>query len=587
MPHDLLVENGSLIDGTGAPPRRADVAIRGGRVVELGDLAGALAERTIDAEGALVTPGFVDLHSHYDGQVSWDADLLPSSAHGVTTVVMGSCGVGFAPCRARDRDALIALMEGVEDIPGSALAEGMRWAWETFPEYLDAIDATPHAIDFAAHVPHDALRVFVMGERGIRGEAATDEDVAAMRAELRRALEAGAVGFSTGRTDNHRSRSGAATPAAEASARELVGIAQAFVGLDHGVMQAVSDFDMAAGRDRFDAEYDLLEAMAAAAPGHALSLSLMQRDQDTAQWRRILARAEQATARGIVTRVQVAPRGIGVILGLEATFHPFIGFPSYKRIAQLPLPERVARMREPAFRAQLLSEKSEKVAGDGSSVPPLADILLAMIEMIAFRIFRLGERPSYEPTSDQSLGAKAAKRGVSALEEILDAMLENDGHELLYFPVYNYCELNFDAVREMLVHPLALPGLADGGAHVGTICDASFPTFLLSHWCRDRATGRIALERGVQMLASDTARHLGMHDRGELRVGQRADLNVIDFACLRLHRPRLVADLPAGGKRLLQDVEGYRATVVGGVVIAEHDRLTGERPGRLVRVGAR
>lgn len=587
MAHDLLVRNGMLIDGTGAPQRRADLAIRGGRIVAIGDLAGEAATRTLDAEGALVTPGFVDLHSHYDGQVSWDADLLPSSAHGTTTVVMGSCGVGFAPCRAGDRDALIALMEGVEDIPGSALAEGMRWGWETFPEYLDALDAAPHTIDVAAHVPHDALRVFVMGERGIRGEVATDDDIAAMRYELRRGLEAGAVGFSTGRSDNHRSRSGASTPAADVGARELIGLARAFDGLEHGVLQAVSDFDMAAGRDRFDAEYDLLEAMAAAAPGHPLSISLMQRDQDTEQWRRILARAESATARGLVTRVQVAPRGIGVILGLEATFHPFIGYPSYKRIAHLPVAERAAQLREPAFRAQLLSEKSEKVAGDGSSVPPLADILLSMIDMIAFRIFRLGEQPNYEPTPEQSLGATAARRGVKALEEILDAMLENDGRELLYFPVYNYCHLNFDAVREMLMHPLALPGLADGGAHVGTICDASFPTYLLSHWCRDRATGRIPVERAVQMLSGDTARHLGMHDRGELRVGLRGDLNVIDFDGLRLFRPRLVADLPAGGKRLLQPVAGYRATVVAGTLIAENDALTGLRPGRLVRMGRR
>jgi N-acyl-D-aspartate/D-glutamate deacylase len=586
MSFDLLVVNGTLVDGTGAPGRRADVGIRDGKIAAIGDLAGQPAARTLDAAGALVTPGFVDLHSHYDGQVSWDADFLPSSAHGVTTVVMGNCGVGFAPCRTADREALIALMEGVEDIPGSALAEGLRWAWESFPEYLAALDAAPHTIDFAAYVPHDALRVYVMGERAIRGEAATDDDIAAMRAELRRALEAGAAGFSTGRSDNHRSRSGAATPAAEASARELAGIAEAFVGLEHGVLQAVSDFDMAAGKERFDPEYDVLEAMAAAAPGHALSISCMQRDQDTDQWRRILARAEQSTARGIVTRLQVAPRGIGVILGLEATFHPFIGYPSYKAIAHLPLAERVAKLREPAYRAQLLAEKSEKVAGDGSSVPPLADTLIAMIDMIAFRIFRLGENPNYEPTPDESLGARALARGVKPLEEILDAMLENDGRELLYFPVYNYCGLNLEAVREMLVHPLSLPGLADGGAHVGTICDASFPTFLLSYWCRDRKTGRIPVERAVQMLASDTAHHLGLRDRGELREGLRADLNVIDFERLRLFRPGLVADLPAGGRRLLQGVEGYRATVVGGVVIAEHDALTGARPGRLVRLGA-
>lgn len=584
MAFDVLIRNGTVVDGSGAAPRRADVAVVGDRIAEVGDLPGASAARVIDAEGALVTPGFVDIHTHYDGQVSWDEELLPSSAHGVTTVVMGNCGVGFAPCRARDREALIALMEGVEDIPGSALSEGIRWSWERFPEYMDALERTPRAIDYALHVPHDALRVYVMGERGIAGEAATEEDIAAMRAELRAALESGAVGFSTGRSDNHRSRSGAATPAAEATERELVGLARAFEGLSHGVLQAVSDFDMAQGRDRFDAEYDLLEAMAAAAPGHALSISLSQRDQDTDQWRRILARAERATARGLTTRVQVAPRGIGVILGLEATFHPFIGYPSYKAIAHLPLPERVAVMRDPAFRARLLSEKTERVAGDGSSVPPLADVLLAMIDALAFRIYRLGERPNYEPSPDDSLGATAARRGVRALEEILDAMLENDGHELLYFPVYNYCGQSLDAVHEMLTHPLALPGLSDGGAHVGTICDASFPTYLLTHWCRDRASGRIPVERAIQMLASDTARHVGLHDRGQVRPGLRADLNVIDLERLALRRPRLVADLPAGGKRLLQDVSGYRATLVAGVPIAEHDRLTGERPGRLVRV---
>jgi N-acyl-D-aspartate/D-glutamate deacylase len=581
---DIVIRNGTLVDGSGAAPRRADVAVQAGRIVAVGEVAGE-GTRVLDAAGALVTPGFVDIHTHYDGQVSWDEDLLPSSAHGVTTCVMGSCGVGFAPCRAADRARLIELMEGVEDIPGTALAEGIRWAWESFSEYMDALDRTPRAIDYAVQVPHDALRVFVMGERALAGEAATDEDLAAMRAELRRALEAGAIGFSTGRSDNHRSRSGAATPAAEASGRELCALAGAFEGLRHGSLQAVSDFDMAEGPDRFDAEFDLLERMAEAAPGHALSLSLMERTQDPGQWRRILARAEAAAARGLPIKVQVAPRGIGVLLGLEATFHPFMGFPSYKAIAHLPLAERVAAMRAPDFRARLLGEKSDRVAGDGSAVPPIADWLLAQIDRISYRFFRLGERPDYEPAAAGSLGASAQRRGVSALEEILDALLENEGHELLYFPIYNYAGMNLDAVREMLVHPLALPGLSDGGAHVGTICDASFPTFLLQHWVRDRKGGRIPVERAVQMLTSDTARHVGLADRGLVAPGLRADLNVIDLAALRLSRPRLVADLPAGGKRLLQDVEGYRATLVAGVVTAEGGKLTGARPGRLVRAG--
>ncbi len=586
MPYTTIIRGGLVVDGTGSPARRADVGITDGRIAAIGDLSGAQAERVFDAEGALVTPGFVDLHTHYDGQISWDPDLMPSSIHGVTTVVLGSCGVGFAPCRAEHRDALIALMEGVEDIPGSALAEGIDWRWESFAEYMDALAAKPHTLDFALQVPHDCLRVYAMGERGLHGAPATDDDIAAMRTELRAALEAGAIGFSTGRSDNHRARSGAPTPASEADARELAGLGAAFRGLKHGVVQAVSDFDMAQGPDRFDAEYDLIEAMAdAAGPEHPFSISLSQRDQEPEQWRRIIARAERATARGRDTRLQVAPRGIGVMLGLEATFHPFMGFPSYKAISHLPLAERVAAMRDPAFRTRLLSEKSDKVAGDGSSLPPLADFLLSMIDRVAFRFFRLGERPNYEPGMGDSIGAQAQRQGIPVLAAILDALLENDGRELLYFPVYNYAGFNLEVVREMLTHPLALPGLSDGGAHVGTICDASFSTFLLTHWARDRATGRLPVERIVQFLSHDTAAFLGLHDRGRLEVGLRADLNVIDHTALSLSRPRLVRDLPAGGQRLLQDAAGYRATFVAGEAITEHGRLTGARPGHLVRGG--
>jgi N-acyl-D-aspartate/D-glutamate deacylase len=585
MLHEIVIRNGTVVDGTGAAPFVADVAIDGGKISAIGKVDGK-GTREIDAAGAIVTPGFVDIHTHYDGQISWDADLMPSSQHGVTTVVMGNCGVGFAPCRAADRDALIALMEGVEDIPGSALAEGIKWEWETFAEYMDALSKTPRTIDFGMHVPHDALRVFVMRERAIAGEVATDDDITKMRDELRRSLEAGALGFTTGRSDNHRSRSGDATPAAEANTRELVGIAQAFDGLSYGVLQAVSDFNMAQGPDQFDAEFDVLERMAEAAPGHRISFSLMQRDQEAGQWKRILTRVENAAAHGIAARVQVAPRGIGVLLGFEATFHPFMGFPSYKAISHLPLAERVAKMREPEFRARLLSEKSERVAGDGSALPPVADWVLSQLHVLSFRMFRLGENPSYEPLPTASLGAEAKAKGIAPLEAILDALLENEGRELLYFPVYNYTGMNLDTVHEMLTHPLALPGLSDGGAHVGTVCDASFPTFLLTHWVRDRAKDRIALERAVQMLSNDTAVHMGLRDRGRIAVGLRADINVIDMDRLRLRRPRLVADLPAGGKRLLQDAEGYRATLVFGTVIAENGLLTGARPGRLVRAQA-
>ena len=582
--YDLKIQNGLVVDGTGAPPRLADVAVTKGVIVAVGECPEA-ATRTLDATGCIVTPGFVDLHTHYDGQVSWDADLMPSSIHGVTTAVMGNCGVGFAPVRVKDRQRLIELMEGVEDIPGSVLAEGIRWDWESFPEYMDALDRSPHAIDFAVQVPHDALRVYVMGDRAIAGAEATDYDIVAMRTELRAALEAGAVGFSTGRTDNHRARNGSHTPGAEASARELGGIAEAFQGLGHGVLMAVSDYDMDAGPEGFDREFDVLETMAASAGGHTTSLSVSQRDLEPGQWQRIVTRAEEATARGIPMRLQVAPRAIGVLLGFETTFHPFMGFPSYKRIAHLPLAERVQALSEPAFKAQLLTEKNDPVAGDGSPIPPLADRMLAMLDRLAFKLFRLGAQPAYEPTMADSLGAAARRRGVSALDEIYDAMIEDGGRALLYFPIYNYQEFNLEVVRKLITHPLSLPGLSDGGAHAGTICDASFPTFLLTYWARDRPEGRIPLERAVQMLTQDTATHVGFVDRGEVRVGLKADLNVIDHAALALERPRLVADLPAGGRRLLQDAVGYKATIVSGDIVTENGKLTGARPGRLVRLG--
>ncbi len=584
MAFDLKIVNGTVVDGTGATPRRADVAIRDGKIVEVGDVSGAAA-RTIDADGHIVTPGFVDIHTHYDGQISWDQVMAPSINHGVTTAVMGNCGVGFAPVRKADRDRLVDLMQGVEDIPGTALSEGLSWDWETFPEYMDAIDALPHTLDFMAQVPHDAVRVFVMGDRAIANEAATEDDVAQMQALVREALEAGAVGFSTGRTDNHRAADGSATPASEATIRELQGIAGALKGLNHGVLQAVSDFNMFQSLKAFDGEFDVLEKMAEAADGHPMSLSLIQRRQDTEQWRKIIKRAEAAQQRGLDIRLQVGARGIGVMLGLQATFHPFMGFPSYKKISHLPLAERVAAMRDPAFKAQLLTESSDKVSGDGSPIPPLADTLLQNLDFVAMQLWRFGDDFDYEPDPKKSILADAYARKVSPLEAIYDAMLQDDGRELLYFPIYNYIHNNLDVVREMLGHPLALPGLSDGGAHVGTICDASMPTYMLTHWTRDRAKGRFPLEHVVKMLSHDTARFVGLSDRGVIAPGMKADVNVIDHAGLTLDRPRMVVDLPAGGQRLLQDARGYKATIVSGHVVVDGDRVTEARPGRLVRAG--
>ena len=580
--YDLLIKGGTVVDGTGSEPFVADVAVDGGVIAAVGTDLGD-ARQVIDATGHIVTPGFVDLHTHYDGQVSWDSDMTPSSLHGVTTAVMGSCGVGFAPVRPADHERLIRLMEGVEDIPGSALSEGICWGWESFPEYMDVIDSIPHTIDLCAQVPHDALRVYVMGDRAVADAPATDADIAEMQRLLTEALDAGAFGFTTGRSDNHRTADGLPTPASEAHEAELVGLAEVFARRDRGVVQFVNDFDILDGDGQFDYEWGLVESMARAAGGRPLSVSLMQRDHSPDQWKWVLERVDALRAEDVPVYVQTAPRGIGILLGLEATFHPFIGFPSYKSIHDLPLADRVERMRDPAFKAQLLSEKSSKVAGDGSAMPPLADILLSKIDFIGWRVFKLGEIPNYEPTFEQSLGAKANAAGKPVLETMYDVMLEKEGKTLLYFPIYNYCEGNLNNVQTMMNHPAALPGLSDGGAHVGTICDASFPTFLLTYWVRDRKEGRIALADAIHRQTQKVANYVGLADRGVVGVGMKADLNVIDLDGLQLDHPHMVADLPAGGQRLMQTATGYRATVVSGQIIAENGALTGAQPGRVVR----
>lgn len=586
MDYDLKITGGTIVDGTGRPAFKGDVAVKGGVIVAVGACPGR-ALRNVDAAGCIVTPGFVDLHTHYDGQVSWDADLRPSVDHGVTTAVLGNCGVGFAPVRPHDHDRLIRLMEGVEDIPGVALAEGLKWNWESFPDYMKAIDF-PHAIDFAVQIPHDPVRVYVMGERAAAGEVARPDDIVAMRALVREAMEAGAMGFATGRSETHRTSDGDRTPAAEAAVEELTGIAKALQGLDHGVLQAVSDFDMEQGPEEFDREFDVIEAYAAAAPGHPTSITLMERPLAPEQWRRIVARAEAAQKKGLTIRLQTAPRAVGVMVGLQCTFHLFMGHPSYKKIAHLSLGERVALLRDPAMKARLLAETPDKLAADGSSVPPMVDKFLGMIDFVSTMLFRLGDAPDYEQPFERSLYAESQAKGVTPLEAVYDALLEDEGRALLYFPFANYVGFSLDNVLTMMSHPLALAGLSDGGAHVGTVCDASFSSFLLTYWCRDRTRGdQLRLEQAVHMLTGANAGHGGFHDRGTIAVGKRADLNVIDFDHLYLKAPHMVQDLPAGGQRLLQEAVGYRATIVGGVVVVEDDRLTGARPGRLVRLGSR
>ena len=586
---DTVFEGATVIDGTGAAPFTADVAVQGGRIVEVGHITGAAHQR-VPAHGAWLTPGFVDIHTHYDGQATWDETFSPSIHHGVTTVTMGNCGVGFAPnVPGREAD-LIALMEGVEDIPGAALAEGVKFNWAGFPQYMDVLDAMPHSIDFLVQVPHDPLRMAVMRERALAQQAATPDDIAAMRALLRDALMAGAAGFSTGRSDNHRTAHGHETPASEASAAELTGLVDAFQGLQHGVVQLVSDFDLLRSPERFNPEFDLVEAMARAS-GRPLSMTWLQRDPGGEQWKAIQARVEAAVAQGLPLHLQAASRGIGVINGLDASFHPFMGFPGYKEVAQLPLAERAAALRDPARKARILAEKSERISGDGTPVPPLVDILLARIELIAGRMFPLDafadDSPNYEPHVMQSFFVRAKQRGTTALEALYDHFAHGDGGNFVYFPIFNYNDGNLDVVGQMLQHPRALFGLSDAGAHVGTVCDASATTFLLTHWARDREHGRLPLEHAVHLLTARNAAYLGLADRGRITVGQRADLNLIDPARLAVGTPRLVRDLPAGGKRFLQIGQGYIGTWVAGRCVQAEGVVSAERPGRLVRLGPR
>jgi N-acyl-D-aspartate/D-glutamate deacylase len=581
---DLLIEGGTVVDGTGAPARTADVAVRDKRIVEVSERPlRAAARETIAAAGAWVMPGFVDIHTHYDGQATWDDTFSPSIHHGVTTLVMGNCGVGFAPVRPGGQDGLIKLMEGVEDIPGTALHEGIRWGWEGFPQYMDALERTPRSLDYLVQVPHDPLRMYVMGERAVAQQPAAPDDIAAMRALLREALLAGAAGFSTGRSDNHRTSEGKETPASEAGAAELTGIASAFQGLSHGVVQLVSDFDLLRDPARFDAEFELVEQLAKAA-GRPLSMTWLQRDPGGEQYRAIQARTEAAVARGLPLYLQAAARGIGVITGLDASFHPFMGFPGYKEVARLPLAQRAAALREPARRARILAERSDRLAGDGTAIPPLVDLLLARIDQISGRMFPLEGRPDYEPSVMTSFLVRAKQAGIRPLEALYDYLAAGDGSALIYFPIFNYNEGSLDTLRGMLDHPRALFGLADAGAHVGTVCDASFTTFMLTHWVQGRASDPMPLGRAVEMMTSRNARYLGLADRGTIAPGQRADLNVIDPTRLSLGLPRLVADLPAGGKRFLQLAEGYVGTWVGGLAVAREGRVTQERPGRLVRM---
>jgi N-acyl-D-aspartate/D-glutamate deacylase len=562
--HDVVVRGGMVIDGTGAPARQADVAIDGDRISAIGrDVGGG--RQVLDAGGLLVTPGWVDVHTHYDGQATWDPLLSPSCWHGVTTVVMGNCGVGFAPVAPDRHDWLVALMEGVEDIPGTALSEGIKWAWESFPEYLDALDAMPHALDIATQVPHTAVRGYVMGDRGAdHQEVPTADEIERMGELAREAVEAGALGFTTSRTVNHRSTDGRLTPSLTATADELLGIARIVGRSGQGVFEVVADFVDLEG------EFALLRGMAEVS-GRPVSISTAQVDRAPTQWARLLELMEEANRDGLSVRGQVAPRAVGVLMGLQATLNPFSATATYRGMADLPLDARVARLRDPATKETIIEEAGGRQRA-----------LLGGFQ----RMYQLGDPPDYEPDASRSIAARAAAAGVSPAELAYDLLLERDGRELIYVPFNNWSDGNLDAVRDMLVHPLTVPGLGDAGAHCGLICDGSFPTTLLTHWGRDRDRDRLPVEWLVKRQTADTADLVGLGDRGRLRPGLRADLNLVDFDRLQVEPPQIVHDLPAGGRRLVQRARGYVATVVAGRVAFRDGESTGELAGRLVR-GAR
>jgi N-acyl-D-amino-acid deacylase len=563
--YDLILRGGLLVDGTGAEPVIGDLAIRHGLVAAVGNVDGD-GEREIDVTGRVVTPGFVDIHTHYDGQAIWSERMNPSSAHGVTTVVLGNCGVGFAPCRAADHDLLINVMEGVEDIPGVVMAEGLEWDWESFPQYLDALDRRHRDIDIATYLPHSPLRVFAMGTRGAERADANADDLATMRTLAREAIDAGALGFATSRTFIHRTASGHQIPSFDVSNDELQAIAMGLSDAGGGILQAVLDVPQRSWEQEIGALREVGRRS-----GRPVTFTFAAPNGGPPIWQPVFDMLDEAQANGEHVSAQIFPRPIGMIVGLELSTNPFAQCPGFQSIAALPLADKVAALRNPALRAQLLSE----VPAEGH---PLAAMGRAWQWM-----FPLSDPPNYSPSTEDSVAARAARLQVSPEEVAYDLMLREDGHAMLYVALGNFHDGKLDVVRDMIVHPGTVLGLGDGGAHYGAICDASYPTFMLSYWARDRGADRIPLADAVRMLAHDPARVVGLADRGLLAVGYKADVNVIDLDRLTLRKPMLSYDLPAGGRRLDQLADGYDMTIVSGQVIAEHGVPTAALPGRLVR----
>jgi len=565
--HDLVIRRGTVVDGTGGKPVDADVAIDGGRISAVGQVSGRGKEE-IDAQGKIVAPGFVDIHTHYDGQATWDAEMAPSSWHGVTTVVMGNCGVGFAPAHPDRHQWLIRLMEGVEDIPGTALAEGMKWNWESFPEYLTALEELPRTVDVGTHVPHGAVRAYVMGERGARNEAPTETDIARMSQIVEEGLRAGALGFSTSRTILHRSVDGELVPGTTATKEELIGIGRAMGRVGHGVFEMASDLKREWREFEWMGELSRETRM-------PVTFAMLQSIAKELPWQEQMSSMAEENAKGANIHAQISLRGTGILMAWRGTVHPFILRPSWALIAGRPWDVQLKTLRDPSFRARLIAEE-----------PALEGELSALRMVISkgwFTQYAMNDSFNYEPTQAETIMALAAAKGVSGDEFAYDLLMENDGTGFIYLPLLNYADGNLDFVKGLLERDDAVISLSDGGAHCGTICDAASPTFLLQHWVRDRKRGTIPIELAIKRQCRDTAVLYGLEDRGLLKPGYLADLNVIDLNRLKLGKPWLAFDLPAAGKRLLQKAEGYDATIKNGQVTFRHGVLQPARPGRVIR----
>ena len=564
---DLVIRGGTVVDGSGGEPFAADVAISGGKIAAVGTVAGKGREE-IDATGRIVTPGFVDIHTHYDGQLTWTSQLAPSSPHGVTTVVVGNCGVGFAPCKPEDRERLIVMMEGVEDIPDVVMSEGLQWEWETFPEYLDAIARRSYDVDVAAQLPHNPMRLYVMGDRAVAREAATPEDNARMAEIVQEAIEAGAIGLGTSRTVHHRTKAGDTVPSFGAHEAELRAIGEAMRAGGHGFLQMVLD------TDRIDEEMEMVRSVARDT-GRKINYAAVQfHGGDTQQYRRMLDFAGEAKAEGLSITVQIGPRPQAALMSIESQLNPFSLNPSFQAIDHLPLAEKVAIMRDPAFRKKLLAEEPV--------IPPTLKALRRQFRNFD-NIYLWGATPDYMPSADKTIAKLAAEAGISPEEYAYDVLLSHEGTGLMFMPFVNFAHGNDEAVHAMMADPNTLVGLGDGGAHVNSMCDSSYPTYLLKYWTREAGARSFTLPWVVRALSAVPAEEVGLSDRGLIAPGYKADVNVIDYDGIELGQPKVVHDLPAGGRRLMQLPSGYDATVVSGVVTQRGGRPTGEYPGKLVR----